>query len=141
MHLFSFSLRHNNAAAKKWDLDPSSSTGLSCLLRRPSLALPENKSNAEHPAAMDPVTAISLAATVASTFREVYVVARFIYRTIDHVKKSESEQEDLQVEFMSEILYLDSFGRLYLTSGGIMGDAELDKVNRFPFSWRRLLAD
>ncbi|CAD6585368.1 MAG: hypothetical protein ASARMPREDX12_001977 [Alectoria sarmentosa] len=76
---------------------------------------------------MDPVTAISLAATVASTFREVYVVARFIYRTIDHVKKSESEQEDLQVEFMSEILYLDSFGRLYLTSGGIMGDAELDK--------------
>ena len=103
--------------------------------------MPENISNAEPPAAMDPVTAISLAATVASTFREVYVVARFIYRTIDHVKKSESEQEDLQVEFMSEILYLDSFGRLYLTSGGIMGDAELDKVNRFHFSWRRLLAD
>lgn len=77
---------------------------------------------------MDPATAISLAATVVSTFREVYVVARFIYRTIDHVKKSDSEQKDLQLEFMHEIYLLDSFGRLYLTSGGIMGNVELDQV-------------
>ena len=79
---------------------------------------------------MDPVTAISLIATVASTFREVYVVARFIYRTIDHVKKSESEQKDLQLEFMQEIYFLESFGRLYLTSDGLMGNAELDQVSR-----------
>lgn len=90
---------------------------------------------------MDPVTAISLAATVASTFREVYVVARFIYRTIDHVKKSESEQKDLQLEFMHEIYFLDSFGRLYLTSGGIMGNAELDQVSRLHLYQWWLLAD
>lgn len=76
------------------------------------------------------MTVISLVSTVASSFREVYVVARFIYRTIAHAKKSESEQKDMQLEFMQEIYYLDSFGRLYLTSGGIMGDAELDQVSR-----------
>ena len=77
---------------------------------------------------MDPVSAIGLATTVVTTFREVYVIGRFIYNTIDHVKKAQSEREDLQVEFMNEILYLESFGRLYLSKGGIMGDAELDKV-------------
>ena len=88
---------------------------------------------------MDPVTAISLAATVASTFREVYVVARFIYRTIDHVKNKDSERKDLQLEFMQEIYFLDSFGRLYLTDDGLMGNAELDQVSKFESAKHQVL--
>ena len=110
--------------------DSEEDCALSFLRQSPSFPVLEKFSCIKFVAEMDPVTAISLASTVASTFREVYVVARFIYRTIDHVKKSESEQKDLQLEFMHEIYFLDSFGRLYLTSSGIMGDAELDEVSR-----------
>ena len=78
---------------------------------------------------VDPISAVSLAATVCSTFREVYVIGRFIYNTIEHVKKSDTEREDLQVEFMNEMLYLESFGRIYLSKSGIMSDEELDKVH------------
>ena len=77
---------------------------------------------------MDPVSAIGLVTAVSSTFREVYVIGRFIYNTIDHVKKSDIEREDLQVEFMNEMLYLESFGRIYLSKDGLMCDAELDQV-------------
>ncbi|KAL8818475.1 MAG: hypothetical protein Q9191_007935 [Dirinaria sp. TL-2023a] len=75
----------------------------------------------------DPISAIGLAATVCTTFREVYVIGRFIYNTIEHVKKGDTEREDLQVEFMNEMLYLESFGRIYLSKGGIMSDEGLDE--------------
>lgn len=73
---------------------------------------------------VDPISVIALI----STFREVYVIGRFIYHTIDHVRKSDAEREELQVEFMNEMLYLESFGRIYLCKGGLMCDRELDQV-------------
>ena len=77
----------------------------------------------------DPLSVAGLALAVVTTFKEVYVTARSIYRMIESARNMGSEREDLQVEFRGEILYLESFGKLYLSKNGLMNDVELDKVS------------
>jgi hypothetical protein len=75
------------------------------------------------------VAGLSLA--VLTAYKEVYLIAKFIYSTAASARNSESERRDLSVEFKYELLFLQSLGVVFFRGEGIMFDADLDQVSTF----------
>ncbi len=73
----------------------------------------------------DPISVAGISLAMVTILEDVYLVARFIYRSIDSAKHSEVEREELREEFEYEVLFLESFGRLYFSKGGFIDEAEL----------------
>lgn len=70
-----------------------------------------------------------LGLAVVSTFKELYLISKFIYRVIHSVRNSKTERQDLEQEFHLELLYLQSFGHLIITNDGIMKEGPLNTVS------------
>lgn len=73
------------------------------------------------------MSGFELGLAVFSAFKEVYLLSRFIYRTVGSAQHSITQRETLQTEFKIEMLWLRSFGRLYLQNNGIMDDSDLNR--------------
>lgn len=88
---------------------------------------------------MDP---ISFALSVLTAYKEVYLTARFVYTTILSTKEYREEQEDLLKDFYDEVLYLQSFGRIFAQRNGrVVQDPGLDAVSLEEFNNRPMTAD
>jgi hypothetical protein len=70
-----------------------------------------------------------LGLAVVTTFKELYLISKFIYRVIHSVRNSKTERQDLEQEFHLELLYLQSFGHLIITNDGIMKEGPLNTVS------------
>jgi hypothetical protein len=77
---------------------------------------------------MDPVFLTGLTLAVLTTFKELYLLTKFIAGTIRSAKNSVRERPDLAQEFEIEFLYLRSLGQLFFQNDGIMRDGELNQV-------------
>jgi hypothetical protein len=77
---------------------------------------------------MDPGSAAGLAFAVLTTFKELYLLSKFINRTLSSVKNSRTEREDLREEFYLETLFLRSLYQLVLRSDSILEKSQLNQV-------------
>lgn len=80
----------------------------------------------------DPISVAGLALAVVATLKDVYLVGRFIYRTIDSANHRDGERAELKEEFEYEILFLEDFGKLYFSKGGFIDEGALGEVRRPP---------
>jgi hypothetical protein len=71
---------------------------------------------------------VSLGLSVLTTFKELYLISKFIHRTFSSVKNSKAEREDLEEEFYHEVLYLQSFGQLIVTNDGLLMEGNMNSV-------------
>jgi hypothetical protein len=71
---------------------------------------------------------ISAAVGIWSTFKEVYLVSRFIARTLRSVSEAQTEQQELYDDFCHEYLYMKSAGLFFLLQGGKFNIDGLDEV-------------
>lgn len=74
---------------------------------------------------MEPV---SLALAAFGTFKEVYLLSKYIAKLARSAKNSEAEYASLEVEFRVEFLFTRSTGLFFLQSDGVVNDAGLNKV-------------
>ena len=75
---------------------------------------------------MDPA---SLSLGVLTAFKEVYLVAKFVYKTAASAKHHSSEQRTTLAEFHYEFLYIHSFRQvLLLHKSKIVNEDQLNKV-------------
>lgn len=70
---------------------------------------------------------VGIALAAFTAFKEVYLLSKFISRTIASAKHHQTERASLHVEFEIEFLYLRSLGRLFLQNDGVMNDHGLDE--------------
>lgn len=63
-----------------------------------------------------------------TTFKEVYLLSRSIYRACQTARASDDERKKLQDDVHFEMSYIQHFGRYYLASGRIAEDKHLDQV-------------
>lgn len=61
-----------------------------------------------------------------TAFKEVYLLGKFVHKTIQSAQNSVRERDDLCKEFRHEMLWLQSFGRVYIQNNGVMDDQGLD---------------
>ena len=66
---------------------------------------------------------------VLTTFKELYLLSKFITRTLSSVKNSRNEREDLREEFYLETLFLRSLYRLVLRGDSILEKNQLNQVS------------
>lgn len=78
--------------------------------------------------------AIGAAVSVWATFKEVYLVSRFITRTLRSAKHAAAEQADLYADFRHEFLYFRSMGVFFLLPRKSFSVQGLDEV----LLWARL---
>ncbi|KAI9663737.1 MAG: hypothetical protein M1821_007227 [Bathelium mastoideum] len=77
---------------------------------------------------MDPVSAIGLACNVVDAIKDIYLVGKFVYRKIDSAMHHKEEAQAITEDFYLELLKLQSFGRWFEKSKGmITDDEELDR--------------
>jgi hypothetical protein len=72
---------------------------------------------------------VGLSLAVVTTFKELYLISKFIHRVIISVRNSKSERQEREHEFHLELLYLQSFGQLIITNDGIMREGPLNNVS------------
>ena len=78
---------------------------------------------------MDPVSAIGLACSIVDAFKDIYLIGRFVYRKIDSAVRHKAEVQTITEDFYLELLKLQSFGRWFEKSKGLITDDEdLDRV-------------
>lgn len=78
---------------------------------------------------MDP---ISFALSVVTAYKEVYLVARFVYTTIRSTKEHQEEVRDLLSKYYREFLFLRTFGRIFVQrKGRVVQDPDLDAVRTY----------
>lgn len=72
----------------------------------------------------------SLSVGIITLFKETYLIAAFIYKTLRSAKHSEKERGEIASNMRSELLILQSFGRHFTKiNGTIVGDIALDEVS------------
>ena len=77
---------------------------------------------------MDP---LSISMAIITLFQETYLLISYVYRTVDSASQSDSEREDVAASMRWELLMLESFGRWFTRSNGIVtDDSMLDEVKR-----------
>ncbi|KAF2183705.1 hypothetical protein K469DRAFT_667957 [Zopfia rhizophila CBS 207.26] len=69
----------------------------------------------------------SLALAAFTSFKEVYLVSRFVYRVNVSRRNATPERKLLQSKFRYEVLFLQSLGHCFFRSGDIVDNAELNK--------------
>lgn len=69
---------------------------------------------------------IGLTMSAVTTFKEVFLLSRAIYRIIKSTKHAANERRDLHVEFYHEVLFLRDFGRRFFQDPSY---ASFDKVS------------
>jgi hypothetical protein len=71
----------------------------------------------------------SLSVGIITLFKETYLVATFIYQTVNSAKNSVEDRKDVISKMRWELLLLRSFGRYFSrTNGIVVNDAQLDEV-------------
>ena len=65
---------------------------------------------------------------VLTTFKELYLLSKFITRTLSSAKNRKTEWEDLREEFYLETLFLRSLYRLVLQGDSILEKSQLNQV-------------
>lgn len=74
----------------------------------------------------------SLTVGIITLFKETYLVANYIYKTVNSAKNSEEERKDIPSKMRWELLVLQSFERYFSRAHGvIVRDIELDEVSVF----------
>ncbi|KAA6412855.1 MAG: hypothetical protein FRX48_03848 [Lasallia pustulata] len=76
----------------------------------------------------DPVSAIGLSLAVLTTFKEAYLLSKYMWRTIQSAKHHKSERFLLETEYRHELLYLCSLGRLHQKHAIFFADEVLQKA-------------
>ena len=72
----------------------------------------------------------SLSVGIITLFKETYLIAAFVCKTLHSVKHSEKERREVASNMRWELLTLRSFGRYFTKiNGTIMGDIALDEVS------------
>lgn len=64
-----------------------------------------------------------------TSFKEVWLLSRCLYRACESARASDEEREKLRKDMLYELDTLRSFGRFYLQNGSITGDERLDDVS------------
>lgn len=67
----------------------------------------------------------SLGLAVVAAFKDVYLVAKYIRKTIRSAKHYQTEQTSLLSEFKIEILHLRSFWKLFTRKDGNLVDDDI----------------
>lgn len=78
---------------------------------------------------MEPVSAIL---AVAEAFKEVYLLANFVYKTARSASHYQEEEKSLIAEFELELLHFRSFWAVFTrTDGNLIDDDALNQVSRY----------
>ncbi|KAJ5754134.1 uncharacterized protein N7511_008287 [Penicillium nucicola] len=85
--------------------------------------------------------AVSLGLSVLTTFKELYLISKFIHRTFSSVKHSKTERENLEEDFLHELLYLQSFGQIIIMNDGLLMNGNLNSVRQNNRSYEDLTTD
>jgi len=67
----------------------------------------------------------SLGLAVIAAFKDVYLVAKFVRKTIQSAKHYQNEQASIVSEFEIEILHLRSFWKIFTRKDGNLVDDDL----------------
>lgn len=79
---------------------------------------------------MDP---FSLTVGIVQLSKETYLVANFIYKTLNSAKHSEEERKDALAQIRRELLFFQSFGRYFADPSSLVaGDVDLNEVHSCP---------
>ena len=74
---------------------------------------------------------VGLALAVVATFKEVYLLSKFIQQTVSSIKNKNAERLELEKDFRTQILFLQSLGRILFGGEGITNNPALDEVKSF----------
>ena len=75
---------------------------------------------------MDP---FSLTHGLITAFKEVYLLSQCVYKACASAKASDEERKKLRQDFRYELVYVQSFGNLYLKNPGVTEDTKLEEVS------------
>jgi hypothetical protein len=70
----------------------------------------------------------SFALALVASFKEVYLLSKFIHQTIITMKNNKAQRRELGKEFQTQVLFLQSLGLLLFGGNGITNNAALDPV-------------
>lgn len=74
---------------------------------------------------------LALAVNIIEVVKQTYLVARFLYDTVNSAKHENEERNQISAEFRTELLFLASFERYFEKAhGAIAYDQALDEVSR-----------
>lgn len=66
---------------------------------------------------------------VFTLFKETFLIANFIYNTINSAKNYDEEREAIAASMRWELLVLQSFGRIFQrVNGTVIDDGDIDQV-------------
>ena len=71
---------------------------------------------------------VSLSLQVISTFKELYLLSRFIVKKARSTKNWKAERENLEDEFKAEVIILRCIYRVFLQNNGLVDDEQLNEV-------------
>ncbi|KAF4628431.1 hypothetical protein G7Y89_g9720 [Cudoniella acicularis] len=72
--------------------------------------------------------AAGLALAVLGTYKEVYLLAKFIHRTISSARNQKAQRAELEKNFRTQILFLQSLGLVLFTGEAITRNQALDTL-------------
>jgi hypothetical protein len=80
---------------------------------------------------VEPITAVGLACNIVNAFKDVYALGKAIYKFADSVAHHEAERKESTEEWYLALLKLQSFGRWFERSKGLItDDPDLDAVSQ-----------
>ena len=82
---------------------------------------------------------VGLALAVVATFKEVYLLSKFIQQTVSSIKNKNAERLELEKDFRTQVLFLQSLGRILFGGSGITNNTALDEVMSFCLLTRHVL--
>ena len=91
----------------------------------PNSSSPPDAQCPESQKAMDDM---SLSLQVISTFKELYLLSRFIVKKARSTKNWKAERENLEDEFKAEVIILRCIYRVFLQNNGLVDDEQLKEV-------------
>ena len=77
-----------------------------------------------------------LSLQVISTFKELYLLSKFIVKKVQSAQNWKTEKEDLGDDFKAEVIFLRCIFRVFLQNHGVVDDEQLNDV-RMP-CWNEL---
>jgi hypothetical protein len=71
---------------------------------------------------------IGLALAIVATFKEVYLLSKFIQQTVSSIRNKNVERLEIEKDFRTQMLFLQSLGQILFGGNGITNNAALDEV-------------
>lgn len=80
------------------------------------------------------MNAAALSLEVVSTFKELYLLSKFIVKKVRSAKDWKTEKQDLEDNFKEEVIFLRCIFRVFLQNHGVVDNEQLNDVCRTTIS-------